>query len=620
MGFRRWGERMPWAVLLSVLLLAGCAPPPVTQERSVPSDLRPIVTVKPQWPGPYQTRVMGGTEFRESRDPVGRYGGTLTAGQIGDGPKTLNPWASYDATSSALGGAFISGLVDTDAYTGEVVPALAKSFTVLPDRCTYRVTLRRGLTWSDGKSLTVDDVVFTWNQIVKPGLGNPSTRDNLLVDGQFPLVRKVDAHTIEFKTAKPFSPFLRQLSQGIAPKHVFEPIIRRGGNAAFSSAWGTEEATEHPERFISSGMWLLERYEPGERIVFKRNPHFYMVDAKGQRLPYLDKQVIVFVKDLNNLALRFEQGLLDTYSVPGKYLTHVRRLRSPEFVLYNLGPTTSTSFLTFNLARRNNPQTGQPLVDTGKSDWFNNQKFRAAVDYAIHREEMVMNILMGVGKPLFTAESLSSIFLNQALAKGHERNLNKARQLLTEAGFTWDHSGHLRDAQGRPVAFTLFTNTGNDEREATGVSIKQDLSELGITVHFKPMDFNVLVGRINQGDWEAIILGLTGTPLEPHSGANVWKSQSALHMFLQRGNGYSPPPLPWEAEIDRIFDQGALTFDFQDRKRLYDRFQHIVYEQRPFIYLYSPLSLVAIRSRLQNVNPTALDVMHNMEAIWVQTP
>jgi peptide/nickel transport system substrate-binding protein len=615
------------ASVVALLLVGGAAVPMLTGcGASSGGGGVPIVKVQPKAKGPYQTKLIDGVEVRLSRFPAGKPGGTFYEADLGDGPKTFNPWASYDATSSSMGEKLLASLLDTDAYTGEVMPNLAKSFTIDPTNTTYTITLRQGLTWSDGHPLTSQDVVFTWNEIIGKGLGNPSARDGLLIDGQFPTVRAIDPLTVEFKTAKPFSPFLRQMgSVNIAPSHVFAPIIAQGGDKAFSAAWGPQQASQHPEQLISSGMWLLEKYESGERVVFKRNPHYFMRDDQGQHLPYLERYIVRFVKDLNNLELQFEQGKTDIYSVPGKFLTHVRKLTKPAFNLYNLGPTTASTFLTLNLSQRQ--QDGKSLVDPVKSAWFNTQAFRQAIDWAINREAMVENILLGVGAPLFTCESLSSIYLNPALAKGHPQDINKAKALLASAGFTLkpgkDGKSQLIDPQGHPVAFTLLTNTGNDQRESTGVSIKQDLEALGMQVDFKPMEFNVLVGKLNTGDWEAVVMGLTGSPLEPHSGANVWRSNGGLHMFNQRdvktlGNRVPADRLAWEKSIDDLMEQGAATFGTEARHQVYNQLQQVVYDQRPFIYLYSPTQMVAIQKRFQNLDPTPLGAIHNLEAIWVQ--
>lgn len=617
-------------LMLTCVSLVGCKPTP--QGTTPPSDDggRPVVSIpaQPEWPvGEPTLTTINGTELWVSPWPVGKPGGMLRTASIGSGPKTFNPWVAKDGTSGQMGAMLTAGLVTTHAATGQPIPDLAKTVEVMPDNRTYRVTLRQGLRWSDGQPLTVADVLFTWNTIIQQGLGNASIRDTTLVAGQFPSVRQVGPHTIEFVTAKPFAPFLRRLGTPIAPKHIFQPMIKEGGNTAFNASWGADLARTNPEQLISCGMWLLESYDPAtQQVIFKPNPHYSRVDSAGTRLPYLQRYSIRFVNDMNAMALLFEQGELDIYPVPGQYAAHVRRLRQPEFTLYNLGPSEARTFVMFNLNNRKN-KAGQWIVPKPQADWFQNKAFRQAVDWAINREDMVANILKGVGQAAFTAESPVSPFVHPQLAQGHSQDLDKARNLLSAAGFVRNSDGKLYDEEGNLVRFELLTNSGNDQRENLGVMIAEDLGQLGIQVDFRPVEFNVLIGRLESGDWGAMIMGLGGgSPLEPHDATNVWKSDGALHLFNQRpqnvqGNVDLTDRYPFEVELDELFEQGAQTLDFDERQAIYHQYQVVAAKANPLIQLITPLSLAAVQARLHNVAPTPLGgVTHNLESLWVGVP
>lgn len=575
--------------------------------------------VKPNYPGEYKTVELNGVEYKQSRGEIGKYGGTLYSSTIGEGPKTFNPWSSKDATSSQIGELMFDGLVTTDAYTGEVIPQLAKSVDVNDKGTEYIVKLRKGLKWSDGRPITAYDVTFTWNDIIAAGYGNTSMRDNLLINGEMPKVEALDNLTIKFTTPEPFAPFLRQLSQSIAPKHIMEPVVKQG-KQAFDSFWSSNAK---PDSFVTSGMFRLERYIPAQRVELKRNPYYYFIDKKGQKLPYLDKYVFYIVGDLNNEVLKFESGDIDLLAVRGEKVARFKTLeKNSNYKMYNLGPDTGTTYLTFNLNRRKN-DNGKHYVDPLKQKWFNDDNFRKAVDYAVDRESIVANVLQGVGAPLFTAEALSSIYINEKIKNGHERNIAKAKSLLKESGFKWNKKGRLLDKENNPVEFTLYTNAGNTERESIGVMVKQDIEELGIKVNFKPIEFNVLVGKlVDSLDWDAVIMGLTGSQLDPHSGRNVWSSTGALHMFNQRKGADLETQADlrdWEKEIDEIFEKGAKVIDFKDRKKIYDRYQEIAYEKVPFIYLYSGLRIYAVRDKFGNISPTPLGgVLHNLEEIYIK--
>jgi len=570
-------------------------------------------------PGAFKTVEINGVEYRQARGEVGKYGGTLYSSSIGEGPKTFNPWNSTDATSSLIGEMMFDGLISTDAHTGQVAPMLAKSYEIDKTGCIYTVKLRKGLKWSDGVPITSDDVIFTWKDIIAAGLGNTSMLDNVLINGKVPQIKALDKYTVQFITSQPFAPFLRQLSQSIAPKHILEPIEKKK-KKEFNSFWGV---TTPPKKLVTSGMFKLSQYIPAQRVEFVKNPNYYTVDKKGQKLPYLDKYIIYIVGDLNNQVLKFEAKQLDLISLNGSEVARFKEMeKKSDYKVYNLGPDTGTMFLTFNLNPRKNSD-GKYYVDPIKQKWFNDKNFRKAVSLCIDRENIVINILRGVGSPLYTAESLSSIFLNQKLKNGEPINLDKAKKLLTESGFYQDKSGQLYDKSDNKVEFNLSTNAGNTERESVGVMLKQDMEELGIKVNFKPIEFNVLVGKlVDSLDWEAVVMGLTGSPLEPHSGRNVWSSSGALHMFNQRKGTdliETKDILPWEKEIDTIFEEGAKTVDFNKRKQFYDRYQEIVWENNPFIYIYSPLRVYAVRNKFGNLNPTPLGgVTHNLEEIYVK--
>ncbi len=556
-------------------------------------------------------------DYQLSQAEIGKFGGQFVTSTIGDGPKTFNPWESKDATSSSIGDMLYDGLATIDVNTGEVIPKLAKKIEVLPDNRTYKIYLRKGVKWSDGKSITADDVIFTWQNIIFDGFGNTSTRDSLYIDGILPTIKKINDYEVEFRTHKPFAPFLRSLSTPIAPKHIFESVVKKGQSEFSAYMSGSSD----PKTFVTSGAFVIEEYRPAQRIIFKRNPNYYKINKNGQKLPYLDKYIILIVGNTNNQLLKFQSEELDIISVEGANVSALKQQeakKSSDFKIYNLGAETSTSYITFNLSKSKDDK-GNYIVDPVKQKWFNDLNFRKAVEYALDRNSIILNVANGIGVPLYTAESPTSIFLNKDL-KEPEHNIEKAKTLLNESGFYEDEKGFLHDKDGNKVEFSLYTNSGNLPREAMGVSIKQDLSRIGITVNFKPMEFNTLVNKlVNTLDWDCVLLGFTGSPLEPHGGLNVWHSDGTLHVFNKNTGNNTQTVTEWEKKLNYIFDTAALELNFDKRKKLYDEYQKIVYEQKPIIYLFSPLRITAIRTKFKNIYPTSLgDIVHNLDEIYIE--
>ncbi len=557
--------------------------------------------------------TINGIDYLQSEAPIGKFGGTLVASTIGEGPKTFNPFNSKDNISSQLSEIMYDGLLSTNPTTGEPIAKLAKSFSV--NGREYLIKLRHGIKWSDGKPITADDVVFTWQNIIFDGFGNTSTRDSIVVDGKLPTVEKIDDYTVKFVTPKPFAPFIRMLATPIAPKHIFEPAVKKG-KAYFETFLSTNTP---PSQFVTSGAFRLKEYVPAQRAVFERNPNYYVINKANQKLPYLDKLVYLIVGDVNNEVLKFEGGELDIIGLQGANVARFKELeKHSNFKVYNLGPNTGTMFVSMNLNTRKDDK-GKFYVPPMKQKWFQDKNFRQAVDYAIDRKNMVFNIANGLGAPLFTAESLNSIFLNKNLP-AYDRDIDKAKELLKKSGFYTDKKGKLYDEYGNRVEFDLYTNAGNTEREAIGVMVKQDLEDLGMKVNFKPVEFNTLVNKlVNTYDWDMVIMGLTGSPLEPNGGKNVWMSDGTLHMFNQRPAGYNKDDrFEWEKRIDEMYIKGALATDFDSRKKYYDEYQAIAYEEKPFIYIYSPLIISAIRTKFKNLYPSMLGgLTHNIEEIYI---
>lgn len=594
------------AILAKACIIAD-TPTPITQEKSQNTATEQII-----YPQNQKNITIADVDYLQSQAGIGIYGGSLVASTIGEGPKTFNPFNTKDNISAMMSEIMYDGLLTTHPVTGQPIPKLAKSFSVNGN--DYIIHLRHGIKWSDGKPITADDVVFTWQNIIFDGFGNTSTRDSIIIDGKLPTVKKIDDYTVEFKTPQPFAPFIRMLSTSIAPKHIFEPAVKKG-KEYFETFLSTNI---DPKILVTSGAFKLKEYVPAQRVVFERNPNYYMINKNNQKLPYLDKLVYLIVGDINNEVLKFEGGELDTIGLQGANVARFKELeKHSNFKVYNLGPDTGTMFVSFNLNNRKD-KNGKYFVDLKKQRWFQDKNFRQAVDYAVDRKNMVLNIANGLAAPLYTAESLNSIYLNKNL-KPYDRNIEKSKDLLKKSGYWWDKKGHLMDKFGNHVEFNLFTNAGNTEREAIGVMVKQDLEDLGMKINFKPIEFNSLVNKlVNTSDWDIVIMGLTGSPLEPNGGKNVWMSNGTLHMFNQRPAGYTKDDrYPWEKELDYLYTQGALATTFEARKKFYDEYQKIVYEEKPFVYIYSPLRITAIRTKFKNVFPTSLGgVTYNIEEIY----
>ncbi len=523
----------------------------------------------------------------------GREGGELRFVLSSD-PRTLNPALAQETSSTAVLSDLFTGLTKTDLKTMRVVPDLAEGWEEKEDGRLYIFYLRRGVRWSDGEPFTAEDVVFTYRDIyLNPQIPN-STGDMFkgILKSQEDIgnfVKKIDDYTLEFRLPESFAPFLNALSAPILPKHKLEKFVKEGN---FMTAWNVNT---DPKDIVGTGPYRLKRYIKGVMVEYEANPYYYEHDNSNRQLPYIRRKIGYIVQDPDTALLKYSLGEIDYMGVRPQDVLFMSRVKNT--TLYDLGPTPSTTFLVFN----QNPSSGIPKY---KLRWFQNRDFRIAISHAIDREGMCYLVYNGLADPLYgPITPANRPYYTEGLFPVYEYNLKKARAILESLGFKdRNGDGWLEDPEGNTLEIVLLTNAGNKEREAIGNMIKEDLEKIGIKVIFRPIDFNSLVSRLTSPpyDWEAVIIGLTGS-MDPHFGRNVWHSSGTLHMWNPR---QGKPQTHWEKEIDELFDLGARETNFEKRVEIYRRAYRIIAEEQPMIFLATPKSMLAVRNKFENLFPT----------------
>lgn len=548
---------------------------------------------------------------REQYKPVvGTYGGRYVRATISP-PKSFNPVTSGETSTTEYTAYMYLGLTRTDAWTAEVQPDLALSWTPDESGLVWTVKLRPGVLWSDGVPFTADDVLFTYDTTYDPNVTS-SMRDIISgPNGERWKLEKVDDLTVRFTLFDRNAIFPELIGDNIIPKHKFESIVKAG---KFDEAMGT---TSSPQEMPVTGPFMFASYD-GSRVILKRNPNYYRRDSAGNRLPYLDEMVTIIVPDIDVQSLKFLQGETDILPVVGKdYPNLVKPRELSNFTVYRLGATFGESFLVLNQNTGKNPKTGEDYVEKTKLAWFRDVRFRRAMSHLMDRKFMADGILNGLAYPQYGP---MSNHLDLPMAKAdiarYEYDPNTARALLAEMGLTdRNGDGWLEDPNGGIVEINLTTNVENEPRAKVAATMAQDMKRVGIRVNFRAMSFNTLITKLDYtNDWEACVMSLTGGP-EPAWGGNVWKSSGRLHMWFPQ---QKTPSTEWEAQIDELFATGIAELDTAKRKVIFGRWQEIVALQQPFIYTVTPENLIALRNRFGNVFPAPLGgVTHNIDELYI---
>lgn len=551
-----------------------------------------------------------GEELMVTNSPVGHSSGRLVLALRSE-PKTLNPVIAEDAASQEVIRCVTADLIDINRKTQKTEPALAKSWTVSRDGKQYTLHLRRGIRFSDGQPLTADDVVFSFQLYLDEKIDSPQ-RDLLIVGGKPITVEKIDADTVRFTLAQPYAAADR-LFDGFAilPKHLLESAYRSG---SFLQALSISMT---PSQFAGLGPFRLKEYVPGERIVLERNPYYWKQDTGGNRLPYLNEIVFLFVSSEDAQAIRFQAGdtdILDRFSAEN-FAVLARQQAARHYHLDDLGPGLEYNFLFFNLNDLG-PKVSPDVAR--KQIWFQDVRFRQAVSAAIDREAIVRLVYNGRATPLWTQVTPGNkLWIDPSIPRPPKSD-SRARDLLKAAGFSWKSDGTLVDSKSSPVEFSILTSSSNAQRVKIATLIQDDLSQLGMNVHVVSLEFHAMVDRLlNSHDYEAALMGLASGDADPTAEMNVWMSNGDTHLWHPNE---SKPATLWEAEIDRLMQQQLVTLDYAKRKIIYDRVQEIIAENLPVICLVSPNILVGASDRVGNFQPAILDpyTLWNIDDLYVR--
>jgi len=519
-------------------------------------------------------------------DCNGKPGGTMYVALTGD-PHTFN--AAISVTTANITGWLYSSLLFPDIYRMPTRPYLAKEWWFSEDGSTLYMKIRQGLKWSDGEPFTLEDIRWTFEELF-PEVTGAEIGPIFDVNGLPPRVKIVDGETISFTWTAPNPIALRTIGfSDIFPKHAIDERLKAG---TFAQAWGLDEW----DKLVTLGQYIIEDYITGERIVLKRNPHFWMYDTQGNQLPYIERIIYQIVPDTLSLFLRFEAGETDVF-FPGSD-EYPRILSMAEEKGWQTGTGVGGygyQFIAFNFN----------AVDPAKREWFRNEHFRRAMGYLMERQAIIDTLLNGFGLPLYGPIPPHSGFYYSGVEEfGLKYSVTRARLELKKGGFDWLADGTCVDSHGNRVEFELITNLNSDLRDLIGENLDFNASKIGIKINYWQLQLSIVVEKLLSGRYEGMIMGVAGGP-DPGTQERIYRTEGSLH-FWNYPPGYSEDDhiteenywLPdWEERIDEIFRLQKTEIDPQKRYDLFAEFQMIMAEKQPLIFtIVQDMSIFAYKN------------------------
>ena len=492
-------------------------------------------------------------------------------------PKTFNPILVDDEASENI--RYLTGgvLIRLNRQTQALESGLATSWHLSKDGRRITLQLRKGLYFSDGTPFTSEDVAYTMKMLMDPQLhsatGDAFRSGEGTIDVQTPSVDTV-AITFPARVAG-----LEQLFDQVAILSAHSP----------------------KKEMAVLGPFYVSEYKAGSYVELKRNPNYWKHDQQGHPLPYFERLHLDIQRNRDIELLRFRRGELQLINRLDSE-SYVRLQKEDASVARNAGAGLDSDHIWFNQV------TAAPLSEYKKA-WFRSAQFRRAISASINRDDICRIVFAGYAKPAYGPVSPANRFWFNSALPAPKYDPQAALALLTQAGFRFAND-ELRDQAGNPVEFTLLTNSGNAVREKIATMIQQDLSHVGIKMNVVTLDFPSLIERMTRTfDYEACLLGLVNTDLDPNGQMTVWLSSGENHQW---NPSQKTPATTWEGEIDGLMRGQATALTDKKRKEKFDRVQQIISEQQPFIYLVNRDVLTAVSPAVLGAAPTVL----NPPAFW----
>ncbi len=476
-------------------------------------------------------------------------------------PKTLNQFSTEsDIYSRWITVPYIfEPLLVYDFNDLTMEPWLAKSYEISKDGLEYTFRLRDDVYFSDGVPVTADDVIFTYETAVNPKVDAADVA-SLFVDVEKAV--KVDVREVKFFMKRPYFKALENLcfwDFGILPKHIYE----------FSDA---EEFNKRVSDPVGSGPFVFEKWDVGREVVLRRNENYW-----GDK-PKLKKIVYKFITNPAALVQALRSHTIDI-AIPDpeqfadlvddeKFNEEFRCLSywSPGAPFFGIGWNQDTVF-------------------------FSDKKVRLAMTHIVDREQIVSKLLKG------QARTIAGPFFingpqNDPNIEPYPYDLDRARELLDEAGWVDSDGDGLRDKDGVPFRFKFMYSSDDALYNRMAKLLKDEAAKVGIEVVPDPYEWSVVISRITDRKFEAMIIGWGGDILEDFY--QIFHSS-------QIGRGGANYVGFRNEQADAIMEEFRRTLDEDRRNELCHKLHRILHEEQPYTLLFTRPFFRPVDKRFKNV-------------------
>ncbi len=498
------------------------------------------------------------------------------------GITTLDPaFASGQATIWPCN-LLYNGLVDLDDSL-HIVPAIAQSWEISNDGKVYTFHLRQDVYFHNTdyyqfdkpRKVTAQDFVYSLSRITSPEVASPGAWifQNVARDehGNSKFIALNDS-TFQIVLSQYFPPFLGILAMkycSVVPHEVIEHF--------------GQEFRRHP---VGTGPFQMQMWEEGIKLVLRKNPHYYEVDEKGTRLPYLDAVAISFIVDKQSVFMEFIKGSIDFMSgieacykdalltkngmLQQKYEGKIKMLTSPYL---------NTEYIGFMLRDDNNDN---PLLK---------KEIRQALNYGFDRHKMMRYLRNNIG---YAGTSgfipCGMLSFDPKRVKGYDYNPQKALELLAKAGYP--------NGKGLPSISISVSASYLDLCQY----IQHELGKIGISITID----------VQQAAQQREMM--RGYKLPAFRGSWICDypdGENYLALFYSKnlqpnGSNYTHYV---NKQYDKLFEKSQTIINDSIRNDYYTRLDSMLMEDAPVMILYYDKVVRFVQANIENINPNPINML-----------
>ena len=441
------------------------------------------------------------------------------------------------------------------------------------DSTAIRFRMKSGLKWSDGQPITARDVVWTFDMIRNPAVGSPRLPDVELIDS----VRAENDTTVVFHFARRYPDMLFHAAFNIAPRHAYEgtPPAQLATHPSITQPAG---------RMVVSGPFTLAARQANSQITLARNPHFSVP-------PHLDRIVIRVIPDLTVRLTELRTGKVDIVHGINAFEQVGNLRRQAPFLRFAREQARFVEYLGWN------PRTVEAFAD---------REVRHALSLAVDVDEIIRSLDMGdfVTRAAGPVSPIFTELADTARFRPLRPDPARARQMLEARGWRDSDGDGIREKGGKPLRFTLETNSGNQRRADVAQIVQRQLRAVGVDMQVRTLEFNTFNERLMEKKFEAA-LGSWGVQLTPDLSVS-WMPDVPFNVASFR-----------DPEAERLLVQAKEQPTDELARPLWQAAAERIVQAQPYTWLYYYDIVSGVNPRVRGMDVDSYGLYQNTWEWWI---